>query len=262
MGYVELANMHEDTNTIMPYMMENNEKIYLRSNDIMFSNSRCLFIEYNDIIKSPWFMLLLTMSRIPSQFSKYFNVDRLMGLDSTGLSEWYIHRKNQNPLSDLVKPEFRNKITINYLDDMVNPIITENPDLIKLSPILNVGKTLQALPYGKDSIIKKVVVWSQYDNEEIKKDLYDTFGQDINYATGNIETVLKTIPDDSTYIFSDITNISILYDINKLKYSSVIVPEEYWYNSVDDTLKINLDAYKDACDFIYTSIYASIKPID
>ena len=45
-------------------------------------------------------------------------------------------------------------------------------------------------------------------------------------------------------MFSDITNIILLEDLGKLKYSSVVVPYNISYNMIGDNLKIKIEEYE------------------
>ena len=259
MSYIKLANIH-DTDSKVPYMMQNGEKVYFRSNDVMFQNAHCLFIEYTDIIRSPYFIFLTLMMKSPEKFSKYYKLDIFDNYDIEGLSEWYIHRKNQNPLVDLLTDEARETLSEEKLDEFINEQIIEHKELIELSPLLNLGNVLFNL---SEEVVKSVVIWYPYKNSTIEKDIHDTFGDGVKFMYGNLFNVLDQIPKDSTYIFSDITNIDLLYEKKKLHLSSIIIPNEYGYNYInDDILKINVDEYQKDVVFKLDFFSASIQVVE
>lgn len=241
MGYVKLANIHE-TDSQVPYMMQNGEKIYFRSDDMMFQNAHCLFIEYTDIIKSPYFIFLMLMMKNPENFSKYYNMEVFNNYGIEELSEWYIHRKHQNPLVDLITTDVRDNMDTKEFDKFINEQIIAHPLLVEKSPILNLGNSLHEL---SDEVVRNIAIWYPYPNKVIEKDVADTFGDKFKFVTGDLSQILDTIPSDTTYVFSDITNIDLLYEKKKLYLSSIIVPNEYGYNYIDeDTLKINTEEYQ------------------
>lgn len=241
MGYVKLANMHE-ADTKVPYMMHNGEKIYFTADDAMFQNSHCLFIEYTDIIRSPYFIFLLLMAKSPEHFSKHYDLDEFKNYGVEELSEWYINRKNQNPLLDLVTDEVKENLNPYELDRFMNDQIVEHGDFITLSPLLNLGNSLYSVT---GEVVKNIIIWYPYTNKVIEQDISDTFGDKVKFMTGDLFTVLDNVPQDTTYIFSDITNIDLLYEKKKLYLSSVVIPNEYRYNYIDeDTLKIDAEEYQ------------------
>lgn len=242
---VDLVNMHE-SDTKVPYMELDGKRLYFSTQNEMFLNSQCLFIEYTDIIKSPYIILLYMMIQNPESFEAYYEVNRFRGFDVNALSEWYTNRSMQNPFSELLLPELKKDIPLSEIDSFVNNQILAVPDLIKTSPLLNFASVVSQVPIGKDGIVKKVVIWYPFENEVIRDDLYDKLGESISFVTGELENALEEVPSDSTYVFSDITNIEILIDKNKLNQSSVLIPSDYKYNYIeDDLLKIDYQKYLD-----------------
>lgn len=259
MGKVNLVNIHESSEEV-PYMMVDGKKSFFTTQDEVFLNSQCLFVEYTDIIKSPYFIFLHSLILYPNQFSEYLDIDRLRGYDLESLSEWYINRKYQNPLMDLLKDKYKDTIFPYKLDELFNNIINNYPNLITLSPLLNFSSVIKGLNINKNSIVKKIVIWNLYPNDIIRKDIRENFGDNIHFVTGELYDVLKNVPDDSTYVFSDISNISVLLDSNKLNLSSVLVPKEYKYNYIDNNiLKIDYNAYLKEALFKFNLFNASFN---
>ena len=89
-----------------------------------------------------------------------------------------------------------------------------------------------------------VIIWYPIKNEKVEEDVNELFGEKVQIKFGPIDEVLRKVPEDSTYVFSDITNIILLEDLGKLKYSSVVVPYNISYNMIGDKLKINIEEYE------------------
>lgn len=259
MGYVEFANMHK-TDSKIPYMEQNGERIYFRAPNEIFQNSQCLFVEYTDIIRSPYFIFLMLMMQHPNNFSKYFNLDIFDGYGIEELSEWYIHRKYQNPLMEIMMPEVQEKMKESDLNEFMNNELKLHEDLVKLSPLLNFGNAILTVP---DNIIKSTVIWYPYENTVIEDDVIETFGDKVRFVTGDLMDALETVPSDATYVFSDITNIDLLFEKHKLYLSSVIIPKEYGYNYIDEErLKIDVDEYQKDVLFKLDFFNASLEEAD
>lgn len=258
---LQLANIHE-TDSKVPYMLDNKgEKVYFNTPSEFFLNSQCLFIEYTDIIKSPYFILLFIIMRNQDAFSKMFEVERFSGFDEGMLSEWYLQRKHQNPLVDLLRDEFVGKISNEELDKFANDRIIEIPEIITGSPLLNMVTAIDQITIGKDELVKKVVIYYPFDNEVIERDIDDNISDKIEFMSGDLIEAIKSVPKDSTFIFSDVTNISLLDELGCLTYNSIAIPTDYRYNYVtDDKMKLNIEEYMKENIFKVHFFPASFKP--
>lgn len=263
MGQVSLANMHFDDNVTVPYMEMNGERVYFTTQDEIFLNSQCLFVEYTDVVRSPYYMFLHMMTLNPENFREHYEIERLEGYDIPSLTEWYINRRYQNPLLDLLKKEIREKIPEEEMDKFISNEIIEVPDLIHLSPELNFVDTITKVTKQEKGIVKKVVVWYPFENAVIQEDIRDLFDGTVHFLSGPLEEVIDEIPNDSTYVFSDIMNIDVLLNKNRLSLSSVIIPKEYKYNYTEDgLLKINYEKYLEDALFKLNFFYASIRKVE
>ena len=68
----------------------------------IFLNSDYIVIEYIDIIKSPYIVLLNHIRR-NKRIREILNLEEIDNLGEDGLIEWYINRKHQNFLIDLCR---------------------------------------------------------------------------------------------------------------------------------------------------------------
>lgn len=131
------------------------------------------------------------------------------------------------------------------MDDLINSQLERIPSLVKRSPLLAMGRVIQELMRDKkNGIVKKFFIYNRYENTSIAEDLLDVFDEDIIFLTGELPDALKEVPDDSTYVFSDITNVSVLAECDKLNYSSILIPYEYAYNKTSEgDYLIKIDEY-------------------
>ena len=221
-----------------------NEKMMIRSADSVFLNSKSVFVEYIDVIKSPYFLFLYAiMSSDKTVLKEPFDMEIIKNIkDTEELVKWYYCRKNQNPLFDLISDESMATVKFDNVDDFMNKQLEENEVLIKGSSPLNFASVIQKLM--TDSIlVQKVYIWYPYDNRNIRNDIQTLFqNKDIEFVYGPIDKCLKNIPNDSTYVFSDITNILVLEELEKLDMASILLPVDFAYNlDENDQSLIDLD---------------------
>lgn len=211
------------------------KKIFTGSNTI-FYNSQCLFVEYHDIIKSPWFVLLSCINDNPT-IGEIFDLSEIQNLDSESLYEWYIYRKDRNIYKNFerLKP-----ISDNDCDTLLESQMRLSGELYNIDTELNFVNVINTMRYHK-KLIRKVIVYNETDNEFIRDDLQSMFGGFVDFVYGEFSEVLTTIPSDSTFVFSDANKVNVMAQVNKLNLASVLVCSNYRYNYIDkDTPLINL----------------------
>lgn len=215
------------------------KKVFL-AKDTMFYNSQCIFVEYNDVIKIPWFALLYVI-RNDENMEKFFDLTEIKDLDHQCLLEWYIHRKHRNFYKDLkIKPEFQNHIDNKFLDDLLINQLNSNDFFYKLDTELLFAQPLRILSTSQKSLVKRIVIYNENDDEYIKNDINLIFNNCAEFISGNFKEAIKSIPEDSTYVFSDISKINILAEENKLAFSDVLIANGFRYN-YDDDMKLKVD---------------------
>lgn len=222
------------------------------SNSDMYLNSECLFIEYNDVLRSPLYSLLKLISKI-DKLRAVLNLSIFDNYNDLELYEWYINRKHNNfyydiPLTDITKqpPE-------SFFDEMLTKELLNIPELYETAPILSMSEVVKTLLTTGKSLIKHVIVYNNYDNPNVKKDIAVLFPRlNVEYAAGNILQVLSKIPNNSTFVFSDIMKVQAMVDIEKINFSSILIPAGLRYNYDDKlNLKINLEELSESFTFKY-----------
>lgn len=262
MGRINFANVHM-TDTTVPYMEIGGEKILFSTQDEVFLNSQCLFIEYADVIKSPYFNFVYMIMQHPDNFSENYVTEKFLGFDPTSLVEWYMNRSHQNPLMDLLRPYALEHVPARVLDEFLNNQIEQIPSVNYTAPWLNMAEVVKQLSTENASIVKKIVIWHPYENSVIQGDVKSYFGPRVQFLTGELSKCIHYVPEDSTYVFSDIMNIEIALTEDKLKQCSVLIPEDYRYNfTEDDKLKIDYEGYLEESLFKFGMFNATMKLVN
>lgn len=239
--------------------------ILMRCDDFIFYNSKAVFVEYVDIIRSPYFSLLYLLSRSTTK-NPLFNTKEISGINIEELRDYYYNkRKNQNPLYDLLDFESGElpQNIFEKVDMFTDREITD--DVICCTNELNFVNVIKNLMYSDSLIAKQVIIYYPYDNPAIKRDVAELFGfnTDIEFRFGTLEEALKDVPTDATYVFSDINNIQILKELNRLNLASILVPMEYGYNYVDPNdkdseLLLDIESYMKEDVFKFDMFLASV----
>ena len=215
--------------------------VFVGQKDV-FYNSECLFVEYNDVLAFPWYIWLMQM-RNDETMNKIFNMDDLKKYNMEDLMEWYMYRKHRNVLKNIPLRNPEKQIEGEELDRFLNELMDINPHLYGNMFNLNFTAILQHAILHKD-LIHKFVVYSEYGNQYIESSVKHNF-PNVSFVSGDFREAIKSIPNNSTFVFSDIHKIEILDEMDKLKYSSILVVDGYRYNYTEDDIhKIKIDIDK------------------
>ena len=234
--------------------------IFRANNKNFFTNSECVFVEYCDGVKLPWFVLLTFMQRSPS-IGELFDMDQILCLDENGLLEWYLNRRHRNPLYDLCKFDVdsedlseREVEFLNDLDELLDEWCNVK-DVYDIELTTNITPLLQHIAYTK--LVKQIVVYHPTENKFIEEDVKELFGPLAELKTGDINDVISELPTDTLYIFSDAENISVLEDVKGLDYSAILAVQDYKYNWTDDNVYlVNFEELEKQYVFKYGFIIA------
>lgn len=234
------------------------EKNRVVSFEEVFLNSQSIFVEYVDLIKPTYFPLIQFMAK--KEDNPVYDISKIRGLKDEELGDWYVARKHQNPLMDLLKDDMIDQFSSTYLDEVLDTQIKEVPELVQMAPMFNMGEVLLKLFESDNYLVKKFFIWYPRENSSIINDIETCFEPIMKYGeilVGNITEALKKVPEDSTYVFSDITNVNALEYVGKLPYSSIIIPQEYGYNAEDGKYIIDFDLLRKDTVFKLDQFYAT-----
>jgi hypothetical protein len=78
--------------------------------------------------------------------------------------------------------------------------------------------------------------------ETTLKKYFSKAGSKVKYMDGKFEDMVRFIPTDSTYVFSDIEKVNTLIAANKLNLSCVLIANGLRYNyTEEDSTKLKVD---------------------
>lgn len=219
-------------------------------------NADVLFIEYDDILRSPE-LAFVKGARTSGNMRELFDFSQIDSLDDVGLTEWYWFRFNKNSLMDL-----NPSVPLEVADDILRSNLA-NPNfyfLYQTALPLHFSSKLPSIISHR--IVRKIIVWSPYDNPNIKRSLKETFKDlPIYYMPGNFKDVVKRFSKDATYIISDINHVVELQDIGYLNMSSIVLAT-YRYNMMRSDmhqLLFDFDKYMKDNDVVFK--YAFWSPM-
>lgn len=223
-------------------------KKVFRAKDTMFENSQCLFIEFNDVVAMPYLSLLFHVRKSP-RLNQIFNMDELNSYNVEGLFEWYRFRKTFNPFESI---PVRENISIerlgaDFCDKLLNAYLNASYSFYQINTDLAFKETLDTFLKAR-GLVKSIYFYSRNEesmiNTYIDKTFPTAYGK-IKYVFGDINDVLKDIPSDTTYVFSDIENINSLIDLKRLNCCSILISNGFRYNyTYDDPHKLKIDIAK------------------
>lgn len=219
--------------------------------DTLFYNSQCLFVEYHDLLKSPW-LILLEVIKENEDLNKVFDMSSIKDLEGESLVEWYLTRKNRNFFKDFplyVEPD--EEPTDEFYDNLLFELVTSNESFYNLNTELNFYNVLDMLSKQK-MLIKKIIVYSENYDKNIEREISGRFDTNVNYQYGKFSELVDTLPNDTTFVISDINKVNILATENKLDFQSILIANKLRYNYDDEgNLKCDLDLLSQKFTFKY-----------
>lgn len=204
-------------------------------------NTECLFVEFHDIIAMPWYAYIC-MEKESTLLHDYFLTDNIIDFNPKAMYEWYVMRPYQNVLKSIgINPGFA--VTDEELDIILAKLASDHDDYYKYNTNLAFYAVLLEI-VKLQTLVKRIIIYTPWNEKWVDEYISNTFNSSgtnkIDYKYGDIRKILQTIPNDSTYVFSDITHINDLIALNKINYSSIIIGDGYRYNRKKD----NINEYK------------------
>lgn len=207
------------------------------SYDAPFLNSDCVFVEYYDVIKSPWFVLLHYIHDNEA-LQELFDITEVYDASIEELYEWYINREERNiflnfPLKEGVFEEiFESNEEAYYIwvTDFLNSELEKIHQCVSADTSLNFAKAMTFL--DGSTITKRIYVYTELYNSAVEEELQIKYGQKVQYVYGDFKDVIEKndIDANSTFVFSDIEKVLSLKECGILEYSSIVIADRYAYN--------------------------------
>lgn len=215
------------------------EKFAFVTREQMFCNAELLFIEYDDIIRSLPFTVLSYISHSPRIMDKICDMSVIEGYGIEALYEYYIHRKSPNIFKDYILDKYKD-LDDDKLYTLYFNFFESDPDFLNKTFELNFSEVLKIALSKKSHIAKKIIIWTPVYHDIYKTDISNLFGNSVIYKSGDMKEILEKESRDTTYVFSDMTHINTIREMDRISLSSFIVPKEYDYNYIDGTPKIDI----------------------
>lgn len=192
--------------------------------DTIFYNADYIVIEYIDILKSPY-LILLDQIRKNDKINEILNIDSIRYLDDASLYEWYIHRKHQNFFIDLNR--YPDIITEQQLDELLEEQMMITPRFYQDATPLILCDFLKVLK--KRKLVKEIIIYHPHKNFFAKNDLENMMKTQYTFMS-DFNQVMEKAKENSTYFLSDVSHLDEMKEKGILKFSSVTIPVEYRYN--------------------------------
>lgn len=218
---------------------ERNDITVAINNDTIFYNADYVVIEYIDMIKSPYILLLNSLKH-NDRIREIIKVEQVEFLDELALYEWYINRKHQNFFIDLNR--YPDQLTDEMMDELLDSQLSLTSKFYDYANLLSIGAFLSLEWNSK--LVKDIIIYHPHSNKYAEENLERLFNRHFTFKN-NFNEILNITKANSTYFLSDINKINIMKDKNLLKFSSITLPVEYRYN------KKNMNDFKLDFDELY-----------
>lgn len=243
MGYSEEDIMNPNTN----------KTTVILASDSVFINSKCLFVEYNDVIKSPLFPLMYLYIE-DEELNEYFDFSSVIGITPEEMCEFYLNRRYINPLYNFpLNSRISPEDGMRFADDVVRQSFDISNSVYSDDMILNFAVSLSFV-LKDPNFIKDCRVYSEDYHKFIEEDLQELYGKRVTYVYGDFKEAIKTVPQDSTYVLSDISKVQIISDEDKLKLNTILLADNYAYNyDINGNYKIDMVKLSENCPYKFST---------
>ena len=189
-----------------------------------FAGGSGMLIQYHDIIKPVYLYAIIKMIMSNDAFGLPIHI--LKNMSMLSLLEWYINRRNINPLTQL---DYNHQVDPIHLDKLLRQYINSDKSLYELSPQLPTMKIFDV--YRSQHMTFPIYVYSEENEPHIESDLSHTlYGTKYKYVYGDLKQAIQKTDENFTYIFSDIELVNKATEILKGTCSNVLLPRDYQYN--------------------------------
>lgn len=203
----------------------------------VFLNSDYVVIQYIDMIKSPY-LVLLDIIRTNPNLREVLKIEEIETFDTAALYEWYVNRKHQNFFIDLNRD--REKYPDEFMDGLLADQMCLAKEFYTNTNMLCTEFMLKFLK-SKNDMVKDVIIYFPFNTPYAKEDLRENIGHSFTFMS-DFDEICKKCGSNCTYFLSDIDLINRMEKNKVLEFSSVILPIEYRYNKKNmNDFKIDFD---------------------
>lgn len=231
---------------------------FILTYDSAFTCDDNVFIEYHDIMRCIQFTII-NFLRKNSVFKTLLDTSEIEDMSEAELYVWYISRENRNIFKNFEITNFFSSLSgfdgdPNKVYDFLDNFLYIELDNLS-SDILNYENKLKFYDTMRTflnmSTVKNIYIYSENYSKLIEEDVSSIHGK-IKYVYGDLKSVLEDneIKSNTTFVFSDIEKINTLVELDILKFSTILMADQYRYNYDDDgELKVNVEKLAD--EYVY-----------
>lgn len=176
-----------------------------------------IFIEYEEIIRSPYPLLLnLIAHQYRDSYKDFLWMEEFESMDMKNLERLCVQRTKKNIFEYLAKTPFDyDKALKEFKDKFFN--------LYNESPMLAIGENIAKFMTQK--FTKQIYIHTEEYDTRVHLDIQETFNnmELVNYVTGPFDDVIQTLDGISCYILRDIEKVPVIFDHQKGNYTEILL---------------------------------------
>lgn len=231
---------------------------FILTYDSAFTCTDNVFIEYHDIMRCIQFTII-NFLRKNSIFKGLLDTSEIEDMSEAELYVWYISRENRNIFKNFEITDFFSNLSgfdgdsnkvYDFLDNFLYIELDKLPsDILNYDNKLKFYDTMRT--FLNMSTVKNIYIYSENYSKLIEEDV-SSIHSGIKYVYGDFKSVLEEnkIKSNTTFVFSDIEKINTLVELDILKFSTILMADQYRYNYDDDgELKVNVEKLAD--EYVY-----------
>lgn len=194
--------------------------------EILNSNTDVVFIDYIDIIRSPWAKIFEFIHENKDDLEEFFNIEEIPTNRRTSLA-WSLIRENINGLYDFGKDDYP-------FDDILLTAEDQIPDLYEDSELLEIGNFVDLIASRKTT--KAVYLYTEYYDSRIDYDISSHFTEGkIHYVYGEFSEIIDEVRP-TFFILNDVSQVNaLLTEHQEVVRGREILLTKHFYNFRIDT---------------------------
>lgn len=217
-----------------------------------------IFIEYDKVIKnSDQFLIQKLGGELSSIYSSFLETEALKGINKDNALGMSAITKHHNIFDSLRKVDLPDGWVHSYMD-----LYKTYPNMFDECDALSIGANLHMML--KQKFIKRVILWSPFEDERIITDIRNRHGdiKNLEYFHGNITDVFKLIDDKITsFIIANSELLPFIKDYDKIDFTEILLAG-YRFNTKSEkdnfTSKFDIDYFGDSV--VRFSTFEPFKP--
>lgn len=217
-----------------------------------FSGGAGLFVQYHDVIKPTFLYVIIKMMISKENFGLPTFI--LEHMSQLSMIEWYLNRRYRNPLKQL---DFNHHIELSELDTLLKDILSKDPTIYRLSPMLSTGKLFSV--YRSQFMTFPIYVYEKDPDDGMKQDVDNILsGIQHKFLYGDLRSAISKCDQNFTYIFSNIESVKEATEILVGTCSNVLLTSDYRYNKSLDLVSYRYNLHELATSHPFVRIGTTV----